>query len=155
MRPQRFVSHVRQSLAGVDMCSKFRARSGSRPITSWLATQPLYREWLKPSCKVDSRRSYLWVKGGARSGKTNASLVAIQELENLCLDQDLIENNNNKAERFLAYFLCDSSSGYCSAEDVLKGLIIQLINQDKFLIQHARWSVPNPRYRGPAHLDTR
>jgi hypothetical protein len=40
-------------------------------------------------------------------------------------------------------------------EDVLKSLIIQLINQEESLAQHARWFVPNPRYRGPAHLDIR
>jgi hypothetical protein len=153
--PQRFVSQVRQSLAGVDMSSKFRARAGARPTTSWLATEPLYQEWLNPSRKVSSQRSYLWLRGGAGFGKTNASLVAIQQLEKLSSDQDILENDSNKTERFLAYFLCGSSSGCCSAEDVLKGLIIQLINQDESLAQHARWFVPNPRYRGPAHLDTR
>jgi hypothetical protein len=152
--PQRFLSQVRQSLAGVDMSSRFRARAGSRPVTSWLASEPLYQEWLDPSRNVDSQRSYLWLKGGAGFGKTNASLVAIQELEKLYSDQDM-EANNNKNERFLAYFLCDSSSGCCSAEDVLKGLIIQLINQDESLAQHARWFVPNPKYRGPAHRYTR
>ena len=137
------------------MSSRFRARAGSRPITSWLASEPLYQEWLDPSPKADSQRSYLWLKGGAGFGKTNASLVAIQELEKLYSDQDMLEANNNKSERFLAYFLCDSSSGCCSAEDVLKGLIIQLINQDESLAQHARWFVPNPKYRGPAHRYTR
>jgi hypothetical protein len=55
----------------------------------------------------------------------------------------------------LAYFLCERLPGYCTAEDVLKSLIIQLINQEESLAQHARWFVPNPRYRGPAHLDIR
>jgi hypothetical protein len=87
--PQRFLSQVRQSLAGVDMSSRFRARAGSRPVTSWLASEPLYQEWLDPSRNVDSQRSYLWLKGGAGFGKTNASLVAIQELEKLYSDQDM------------------------------------------------------------------
>jgi hypothetical protein len=153
--PQRFLSQVRQSLAGVDMISIFRAKAGSRPLSSWFTSETLYQEWLDSARKADSQRSYLWLKGGAGFGKTNAALVAIQELERLYSDQDMMEADHNKSERFVAYFLCDSSSGCCSAEDLLKGLIVQLINQDESLAQHARWFVPNPKYRGPAHRDSR
>ena len=66
-----------------------------------------------------------------------------------------MENTGPHSETFLAYFLCERLPGYCTAEDVLKSLTTQLINQDETLAQHARWFVPNPRYRGPAHLDTR
>lgn len=37
--PQKFVNQVRQSLAGVDMSSKFRAKAGMRPVMSWVESE--------------------------------------------------------------------------------------------------------------------
>jgi hypothetical protein len=48
----------------------------------------------------------------------------------------------------LAYFLCDWSAGFCTAEDVLKGLIVQTIEQEESLAQHGRWFVPSGRKNG-------
>jgi hypothetical protein len=152
--PQRFVNQVRQSLEGVDMRSKYRASVGQRSIATWLTSEPLYQKWLSPGSHTDSQHSYLWLKGGAGLGKTNASLAAIQQLSN-SHDQSSLESTAAQNETFLAFFLCERLSGFCTAEDVLKSLIIQLINQDESLAQHARWFVPNPRYGGPAHLDSR
>jgi hypothetical protein len=153
--PQKFVNQVRQSLEGVDMRSKFRTMVGPRPIATWLTSEPLYDQWLSPWDQTGSQHSHLWLKGGAGLGKTNASLAAIQQLANSRPDQAPFESTGPRSETFLAYFLCERLPGYCTAEDVLKCLIIQLINQDESLAQHARWFVPNPRYQGPAHLDTR
>ena len=153
--PQRFVNQVRQSLEGVDMRSKFRTSVGQQPIVTWLTSESLYQQWLSPSIQTDAQPSYLWLKGGAGLGKTNASLAAIQQLGKSHTNQTSTESTTPQSETFLAYFLCERLSGYCTAEDVLKSLIIQLINIDESLAQHARWFVPNPRYGGPAHLDSR
>jgi hypothetical protein len=153
--PQKFVNQVRQSLEGVDMRSMFRTKVAQRRINTWLSSEPLYQQWLSPGGRADPQNSYLWLKGGAGLGKTNASLAAIQQLTNSHSDQNAMENTGPHSETFLAYFLCERLPGYCTAEDVLKSLITQLINQDESLAQHGRWFVPNPRYRGPAHLDTR
>lgn len=153
--PQKFVNQVRQSLEGVDMRSKYRTRAGSKPISTWLSSELLYQQWLSPASATDPQHSYLWLKGGSGLGKTNASLAAIQQLSNSRDEQSTAENAGPQCETFLAYFLCDRTSSCCTAEDVLKSLIIQMINQDESLAQHARWFVPNPRYQGPAHLDTK
>jgi hypothetical protein len=153
--PQRFVNQVRQSLEGIDMRSKFRTSVGRRSITTWLTSELQYQRWLSPGNQADPQHSHLWLKGGAGLGKTNASLAVIQQLGVLHTDQTLTESIGAQSETFLAYFLCERLPGYCTAEDVLKCLITQLINQEESLAQHARWFVPNPRYRGPAHLDTR
>jgi hypothetical protein len=153
--PQRFVNQVRQSLEGVDMRTKFRTSVGQQPIITWLTSESLYQQWLSPRIQTDAQHSYLWLKGGAGLGKTNASLAAIQQLGNSHTNQTSTESTTPQSETFLAYFLCERLPGYCTAEDVLKSLIIQLINIDESLAQHARWFVPNPRYGGPAHLDSR
>lgn len=153
--PQKFVNQVRQSLEGVDMRSKYRTRAGQNRISTWLSSELLYQQWLSPNNGPDSQHSCLWLKGGAGLGKTNASFAAIQQLSNSRDEHNTAENAGPQCETFLAYFLCDRTSGCCTAEELLKSLITQLINQEESLAQHARWFVPNPRYRGPAHLDTK
>lgn len=150
---QRFVNQVRQSLEGVDMRQKFRAKIGQRPISSWLTSEPLYQEWLKPATGADPRCSYLWLKGGPGLGKTNATLAAIHQIGQTHLAEQQMDTPVVQSETMLAYFLCEGVSGCCTAEDVLKSLIIQIINQQESLAQHARWFVPNPRYRGPTKDD--
>lgn len=153
--PQKFVNQVRQSLEGVDMRSKYRAMAGASPIFTWLSSESSYQQWLSLHHGTDPQQCYLWLKGGAGLGKTNASLSAIQHLSNSRDEQNTADTAGPQCENFLAYFLCDRTLSCCTAEDVLKSLITQLINQDESLAQHARWFVPNPRYQGPAHLDTR
>ena len=148
---QKFVNQVRQSLEGVDMRPKFHAKVKQRPITSWLTSEPLYQEWLTTGGGADVHHPHLWLKGGPGLGKTNASLVAIQHISQTHLDEQQTDLALSQSITFLAYFLCEWSSGCCTAEDVLKNLITQIINQEESLAQHARWFVPNPRYRGPAN----
>lgn len=152
--PQRFINQVRKSLSTVDMREKFQAKVGDRVITSWLEAEPLYQKWLSPGSLKEPQDCYLWMRGGPGLGKTNASLAAIQRLELSASNSTIADAAGIQNQEFLAFFLCDWLPGCCSAEDVLKSLIMQLINQDESLAQHARWFVPNPRYRGPAHFDS-
>lgn len=126
---------------------KFRARERERSISSWLTSEPLYQTWLSSYTASDQECSYLWLKGGPGLGKTNASLAAIQQLGTSSVDQSLDGS-------FVAYFLCEWTSGCNTAEDILKNLITQLINQEESLAQHgARRFVSNPRYRGPSYIE--
>lgn len=153
---QNTVNQVRRSLEGVDMGLKFRTRERDRSISSWLTSEPLYQAWLTNATDSSQHRPYLWLKGGPGLGKTNASLAAIQGIGNGgSADQQTEGGMVGQGGNFLAYFLCEWTPGCCSAEDILKSLIIQIINQDESLAQHgARWFVPNPRYRGPSYAES-
>lgn len=147
---QRFVNQVRHALEGVDMRLKFRALVARRTITSWLTAEPSYQEWLSRRHGVDSRHSYLWLKGGPGFGKTNAALAAIQKINKAHIDDQQTDEARSRNDAFLAYFLCERSPGCCTAEDLLKSLIMQLISQEESLAQHAKWLVANGRYRHAA-----
>lgn len=150
---QRTVNQVRRSLEGIDMGVKFRARERERSISSWLTSEPLYQAWLSTYIAPDPNSSYLWLKGGPGLGKTNASLAAIQHLAVTSMDHQIGVTSDQNGT-FVAYFLCEWTSGCSTAEEILKSLITQLINQDESLAQHgARWFVSNPRYRGPSYIE--
>ncbi|KAK5125182.1 hypothetical protein LTR85_000858 [Meristemomyces frigidus] len=146
----RFVNQVRQALEGVDMRLNFRASVAGRPVTSWLTSEPSYQDWLTDRSGVESKYSYLWLKGGPGFGKTNAALAAIQSVSQAHIHDQQSGEARSQDEAFLAYFLCERSPGCCTAEDVLKSFIIQLINQEESLAQHAKWLVSNSRYRHAA-----
>ncbi|KAK0920597.1 hypothetical protein LTR91_019205 [Friedmanniomyces endolithicus] len=150
----KFVNQVRRSLEGVDMRQKFRAKVEQRQTTSWLTSEPQYQQWMAIGDSAKPLRSpHMWLKGGPGLGKTNASLAAIHTIGQTQLQEQQTESAGRN-ETFLAYFLCERSSGYDTAEDVLKNLITQLIDQEESLAQHARWFVPNPGYRGAASDDS-
>lgn len=143
---QKFVNQVRQSLEGVDMKLKLRAKIKQRSITSWLVAEPAFVDWSTSASGVEVRHPFLWLKGGPGLGKADACLAAIQSISKSHNEEQQMDS----AENFLAYFLCDWSSGCCTAEDMLKGLMTQIINEEESLAQHAKWFVPTSRYRGPA-----
>jgi len=151
---QKFLTQVRQALEGVDMRQRFRAKVGQRETSSWLTSDPLYQAWLSTAQSSKTQRSYMWLKGGPGLGKTNASLAAVQKISQAQLQEQQMDTVHGRNETFLAYFLCERSSGCSTAEDLLKSLITQLINQEESLAQHARWFVPNPRYRGPTENES-
>lgn len=148
---QKFVNQVKQALQSVDMRSKFLSKVKARPATSWLESEPVFQDWLTPTSE---EASYLWVKGGPGLGKTNAALAAIQHISRAQNEEARISNTAGRSETFLAYFLCEDSTGCCTAEDLLKSLITQMIDQEDSLAQHAKWVAPNPQRRGPAFGET-
>ncbi|PIB00567.1 Ankyrin repeat domain-containing protein 17 [Cercospora beticola] len=146
---QRTIQQVRETLAGVDMRLKFRTKVNQREVNSWLESVPLYQSWLAPAESSKPNCSYLWLRGGGGIGKTTASYAAIQDLsKNQAHDQQL-ESSHGHGGTLLAYFLCEWTPGCDTAEELLKGLITQIVNQDEALAQHgARWFVSNTRSRG-------
>ncbi|KAK5691254.1 hypothetical protein LTR17_025749 [Elasticomyces elasticus] len=145
---QKFINQVRQSLEGVDMRHKFRAKVAQRQISSWLTSEPIYQQWLTAGRDAELAQRHLWLRGGPGLGKTNASLAAIQKISETQIREQQMDSAQGRNETFLAFFLCDWSSGCSTAEDVLKNLVTQMINQEESLAQHARWFVPNQQYRG-------
>ncbi|KAK5115752.1 hypothetical protein LTR62_000841 [Meristemomyces frigidus] len=142
-----FVHQVREVLEGVDMRARYRAKVGQNPVSSWLTAEEKYKEWLASRSGGELRYPYLWLKGGAGSGKTNAALMAIQLINQTQHEEQHTVLDRGSQAAFLAYFLCDRTPGCCTAEDMLKSIITQLINQEEALAQHAKWFVTGQRYR--------
>ncbi|QIW94960.1 hypothetical protein AMS68_000478 [Peltaster fructicola] len=143
---QRFVNQVRQTLEGVDMQLRYRAKAQNKPNKSWLLEEKVYQEWCKSNNNNKDSHSYLFVKSRPGLGKTDACIAAIKQIGR-SIDEQQSDLNVSQNRNFLAYFLCEWSSGCCTAEDVLKNIITQLISQEGSLAQHARWFVSNPRYQ--------
>ncbi|KAM3415735.1 hypothetical protein BST61_g9248 [Cercospora zeina] len=144
---QRTIQQVRETLEGVDMRLKFRTKTNQLPISSWLESIPLYQSWLAPAPSSKQNGSYLWLRGGAGLGKTNASLAAIQYVSKSQAYDQRLESSRGYGETLLAYFLCEWTPGCNTAEELLQSLITQ-ISQDEALAQHgARWFVRNTRSR--------
>lgn len=142
---QKFVNQVRRSLEGVDMRQRFRTKTEQKDITSWLTSEELYQHWLESAVAPRHERLYLWLTGGPGLGKTNAALTAVQRLSDKQLAQQNFDSSRSRTEHFVAYFLCDPTSGHSTAEDVMKNLIVQLINQEDSLAQHAKWFAQHHR----------
>ncbi|KAK4573996.1 hypothetical protein LTR86_001757 [Recurvomyces mirabilis] len=142
-----FVNQVRQALEGVDMRSRYRAQLGERQIKSWLAAEQRYQDWVSSSMEAELRYPHVWLRGGAGFGKTNASLAAIQQISKSQSHEVQATLDRGSRGAFLGYFLCERAPGFCTAEDVLKSLITQLVNQEESLAQHGKWFVSSQRYR--------
>ncbi|KAK3669911.1 hypothetical protein LTR78_010222 [Recurvomyces mirabilis] len=84
---------------------------------------------------------------GAGFGKTNASLAAIQQISKSNSSEVQATLDRGSRGDFLGFFLCERPPGFCTAEDDLKSLITQLVNQEESLAQHGKWFVSSQRYR--------
>ncbi|KAI1870141.1 hypothetical protein JX265_006311 [Neoarthrinium moseri] len=98
-----------------------------------------YIKWLsntapKENPREDTKVDGLWVRGPEGRGKTGAMLAVLDDVESLVR---FVEQRNGEPILF-AYFLCDATTDYCTAEDCLKSIIWQLIEQEKALTTHAK-----------------
>ncbi|KAJ4416134.1 hypothetical protein N0V85_002402 [Neurospora sp. IMI 360204] len=115
-----------------------RAVSGS----TWITSIPEYAEWVniiktqtadQEASKSESLVDCLWVRGPEGRGKTGATLAVLNDIETL---QEK-HGNSGQDGILLAYFFCEPVADYSTAEDVLKSLLCQLINQQNALAAHA------------------
>jgi hypothetical protein len=80
----------------------------------------------------------LWIKGGAGKGKT---MMSIGLVERLSLPQD--------ASTIVTYFFCQNADYELNTlEAIIKGLILQLVNQQMELKEslRRRWDITNERF---------
>ncbi|CCC07660.1 unnamed protein product [Sordaria macrospora k-hell] len=115
-----------------------RAVSGS----TWITGIPEYAEWVniiktqvaeQEAPKSESLVDYLWVRGPEGRGKTGATLAVLSDIEALQEKR----GNSGQDGILLAYFFCEPVADYSTAEDVLRSLLSQLINQQNALAAHA------------------
>ncbi|PSR84431.1 ankyrin repeat-containing domain protein [Coniella lustricola] len=78
---------------------------------------------------------YLWIHGPKGKGKSAAVASIIKAIDNK--NRELEEQKQDQSPHLLAYFFCDASPNYCTAEDVVKSLLRQLCDQQEILATYA------------------
>ncbi|KAI1503617.1 hypothetical protein F5X99DRAFT_99738 [Biscogniauxia marginata] len=137
------ISGIMDALDGAQVQKKRRTLAQTFAPSSWITKEQEYIQWLsqpKKDAEDESEPSRsgdcLWIRGPEGRGKTSASMAAIEEIENLIKINE--EENTGQDPILLAYFFCDSTPDYCTAEDLLKSLVRQLINQQETLAPYAK-----------------
>jgi hypothetical protein len=145
------IRDVQKVLAGAQIENKRKALAGKYAASSWLTKEQQYLDWLSTSSPtsdlvspispssptvVNSRGvDCLWIEGPEGRGKTNNMIAAIDEIEKMMAD---LESPSGQAPTLLAYFFCEPIADYCTAEDVLKSLLSQLVEQQGVLAPYAK-----------------
>jgi hypothetical protein len=99
----------------------------------WILQDPQYIRW-----KDGDDVCLLWIKGGAGKGKT---MISIGLIERLSLPQD--------TSTVVTYFFCQNADYELNTlAAIIKGLILQLVNQQKELKEslRRRWDTINERF---------
>ncbi|KAL2689146.1 hypothetical protein Neosp_003198 [[Neocosmospora] mangrovei] len=124
------------------MRQKHQARLDAQQRDSWVVQDQSYLAW---ETGPQNGSSCLCVVGPAGVGKTSASLSAIGRIRNR-IDEQVAEGKPNLVP-LLAYFLCDSSPVGSSATELVKSLLLQLINQNPRLADYAKQFLRKTAYQ--------
>lgn len=99
----------------------------------WILQDPQYESW-----QNGDDVCLLWIKGGAGKGKTMISIGIVEELSRPQLESTVV-----------TYFFCQNADYELNTlEAIIKGLILQLVNQQPVLKQslRRRWDSTNNRF---------
>ncbi|KAH9986355.1 hypothetical protein F4779DRAFT_305512, partial [Xylariaceae sp. FL0662B] len=135
------INGIMEALDSAQVQKKRKALAQIFSLSSWITKEAEYIQWLGETENKDEPHESragdcVWIRGPEGRGKTSASLTAIEEIENIIRTSE--EKNAGQGPILLAYFFCDSTPDYCSAEDLLKSLVAQLINQQETLAPYAK-----------------
>ncbi|KPM35737.1 hypothetical protein AK830_g10834 [Neonectria ditissima] len=134
---------VMDALSGTQVDKKRREISKTVTVSSWITSASEYSEWLGWTEK-DADQSIpngpsmdcLWIRGREGRGKTGATIAALENIEKVVNQNE--EQNPGQDSILLAYFFCEPSTDHCTAEDLLKSLLYQLVDQQNALATHAK-----------------
>ncbi|KAK5092348.1 hypothetical protein LTR70_003965 [Exophiala xenobiotica] len=104
-----------------------------RESFKWILHDPVYLNW-----RDGQDVGLLWIRGGAGKGKTMMSIGLIEELA-----------QKPKAANLVTYFFCQNADQTLNTvEAIIKGLILQLVKQQKYLQEclRRRWDAVNERF---------
>lgn len=120
-------------LEGAEPQRKLKAVQRRSTAESWIVRdkEPEYMHWSQSDARQDH---YLWIHGPEGRGKSNTSATIIKAVEEHIGE---IDKNPDKAPHLLAYFFCEESPDYCTAEDLVKSLMRQLCQQQEILATYA------------------
>ncbi|KAI1155722.1 hypothetical protein F4825DRAFT_406258 [Nemania diffusa] len=130
------ISKIMEALEGAQVLKTRQTLRQTFAPSSWITAEVEYKQWLaegqtEQEAEQSRNKDCLWIRGPEGRGKTSASMAAIEEIETR-----VVSNAENPV--LLAYFFCDTIPDYNTAEDVLKSLIRQLINQQVTLAPYAK-----------------
>ncbi|KAI2464864.1 hypothetical protein F4781DRAFT_435957 [Annulohypoxylon bovei var. microspora] len=131
------INGIMEVLDSAQVQKKRKALSQTFAPASWITNEAEYKEWLHDAEAGGEDRAArgadcLWIRGPEGRGKTSASLAAVDEIERIR------ERDAGRGPTLLAYFFCDPAADYSTAEDLLKSLVTQLINQQETLASYAK-----------------
>ncbi|KAJ8125223.1 hypothetical protein O1611_g8416 [Lasiodiplodia mahajangana] len=134
------ISKIMEALEGAQVQKKRHALRQTFAPSSWITAEVEYTQWLaegqtEQETEQSQNRDCLWIRGPEGRGKTSASMAVVEEIETRVINK---EENASQDPVLLAYFFCDMTPDYNTAEDVLKSLIRQLINQQVTLAPYAK-----------------
>ncbi|KAI1175489.1 hypothetical protein F4777DRAFT_550113 [Nemania sp. FL0916] len=137
---RELISKIMEALEGAQVQKKRNALQQTFAPSSWITVEAEYKNWLDEPPKIEDaeqsrNRDFLWIRGPEGRGKTSASMAVVEEIETRIVNT---QANANHDPVLLAYFFCDTTPDYNTAEDVLKSLIRQLINQQVTLAPYAK-----------------
>lgn len=132
------INSIMEVFDGASVSKKRKTLAQTFAPSSWIMKEAEYKQWLDEPASEDENRvvrsaDCLWIRGPEGRGKTSASLAAVDEIEILKDKED-----TDQGQILLAYFFCDSTTDYSTAEDLLKSLVTQLINQQETLASYAK-----------------
>ncbi|KAI1772887.1 hypothetical protein F4818DRAFT_127843 [Hypoxylon cercidicola] len=132
------INSIIKSLGAVDIERKRRTLAQTFVSSSWITKEAEYKQWLDgPGAGVEGKPGdCLWIRGPEGRGKTSASLAAIDEIDKLVAADE--EKGASQGPILLAYFFCDSTADFSTAEDLLKSLVTQLIDGQNTLASYAK-----------------
>ncbi|KAI0881635.1 ankyrin repeat-containing domain protein [Annulohypoxylon maeteangense] len=124
------------SLDGVPVQVKFNLLKTKMASQSWIMGEPEYLSWVAGAADKHEGcddQKWLWIHGPEGKGKTNATIAAIEKIEQISAEA----NRKNALPVLSAFFFCDQTLGCSSAEELLKSVLRQLIVQQEALASHA------------------
>ncbi|KAI1817170.1 ankyrin repeat-containing domain protein [Poronia punctata] len=140
------ITSIMEALEGAQVQKKRNLLRQNFTPSSWITTEPEYTEWLgedqrdqkdaEAEHEQGRKGDCLWVRGPEGRGKTSASMAAVEKIETLI--RHIEERDTGQDPILLAYFFCDTTQDYNTAEDVLKSIVRQLIRQQETLAPYAK-----------------
>ncbi|TEA14029.1 Ankyrin-3 [Colletotrichum sidae] len=139
---QETVTSVLELLNGGQVAKRRRMLAPQFPPSTWIPKETEYLDWLKDdshdpeNTSPRPRGQALFVRGPEGRGKTRATMAALQDIDGIIQADE--KHSHGRGAVLLAYFFCDPSSDFSTAEDLLKSLVRQLIGQQATLAVYAK-----------------
>lgn len=135
------IKNITEVLEGIPAPRKRKALAQIFAPSSWLPTEKEFCEWLAkdddPHEPTNAPRGdCLWICGAEGRGKTGAAIAALEEIEKAIKDDE--HHESGKAPLLLAYYFCDSTADFSTAEELLKSLLWQLIQKQPLFVPYAK-----------------
>lgn len=139
---QFLINGIYRALEGTSMTATREGLRKKFPDRSWISSEEEFQKWLDGGSTNNGPELHpgacIWIRGRQGRGKTNAAISALDSIEQL-RDKRPSGTPDSVA---LGYFFCLEENG-CTAEDLLKSLVLQLVGQKPALASHAKQFVKN------------